>query len=147
MLCKMWDFHGGDYKNAVFCNVTYGSCKNRRFGGKYCLHHQCEDTQQARTTFAFWLSTVLKQPLDTWHLTLDTWHLTFDTWYCILSIERLSLLEMRIKDSDLPLLPLLKYCHVYHGCVVVVVWLITLRFGLDTGFIHYGDLQLHTLQL
>jgi hypothetical protein len=32
--------------------------------------------------------------------------------------------------------------------VCVVVWLITLRgFGLDTGFIHYGDLQLHTLQL
>jgi hypothetical protein len=31
------------------------------------------------------------------------------------------------------------YCHVYHGWVVV--WLITRRgFGLDTGFIHYGDL-------
>jgi hypothetical protein len=30
-----------------------------------------------------------------------------------------------------------KYCHVYRGWVV---WLITLRgFGLDTGFIHYGD--------
>jgi hypothetical protein len=39
------------------------------------------------------------------------------------------------------------YYHVYHGCVVV--WLMTLRrgFGLDTGFIHYGDLQLHRLQL
>jgi hypothetical protein len=31
------------------------------------------------------------------------------------------------------------YCHVHHGCVVVC--LLTLRrvFGLDTGFIHYGD--------
>jgi hypothetical protein len=31
------------------------------------------------------------------------------------------------------------YYHVYHGCSVV--WLMTLRrgFGLDTGFIHYGD--------
>jgi hypothetical protein len=30
----------------------------------------------------------------------------------------------------------------------VLVWLITLRgFGLDTGLIRYGDLQLHTLQL
>jgi hypothetical protein len=37
-------------------------------------------------------------------------------------------------------------CHVYHGCVIV--WLNTLcGFGLVTGFIHYGDLQLHTLQL
>jgi hypothetical protein len=28
-------------ENAVFCNVTsYGSCKNRRFGGTYRLHHQ-----------------------------------------------------------------------------------------------------------
>jgi hypothetical protein len=32
------------------------------------------------------------------------------------------------------------YCHVYHVCVWYVVWLITRRgFGLDTGFIHYGD--------
>jgi hypothetical protein len=27
--------------NAVFCDVTLcGSCKNRRFGRTYCLHHQ-----------------------------------------------------------------------------------------------------------
>jgi hypothetical protein len=30
-------------KNAVFWNVkSRGSCKNRRFGGKYRLHHQDE---------------------------------------------------------------------------------------------------------
>jgi hypothetical protein len=39
------------------------------------------------------------------------------------------------------------YYHVYHGFVVMVVWLITRRgFGLDSGFIRCGDLQLHTLQ-
>jgi hypothetical protein len=28
--------------NVVFWDVTpYGSCKNRRFGGTYPLHHQC----------------------------------------------------------------------------------------------------------
>jgi hypothetical protein len=35
----------------------------------------------------------------------------------------------------------IKYCHVYRVWVCSVVWLITIRgFGLDTGFIHYGDL-------
>jgi hypothetical protein len=31
-------------ENAVFCDVTsYGSCKNRRFGGTYRLLHQVEN--------------------------------------------------------------------------------------------------------
>jgi hypothetical protein len=35
------------------------------------------------------------------------------------------------------------YCHIYHGCVVV--WPITRRrFGLVTGFIHYGDYNCNT---
>jgi hypothetical protein len=34
MLCKFWLFHGGDYKNAIFWDVTScDSCKNRRFWG------------------------------------------------------------------------------------------------------------------
>jgi hypothetical protein len=33
-------------KNVVFWDVALcGSCKNRRFGGKYCLHCQCENNQ------------------------------------------------------------------------------------------------------
>jgi hypothetical protein len=40
------------------------------------------------------------------------------------------------------------YTVTYTGYMCVVVWQINLRgFGLDTGFIHYGDLQLHRLQL
>jgi hypothetical protein len=36
-------------KNAVFWDVvSCGSCKNRRFGGTYRLHHQGEKDQQAR---------------------------------------------------------------------------------------------------
>jgi hypothetical protein len=36
--------------------------------------------------------------------------------------------------------------YIYHGCVVV--WLITLHgFGLDIGFIHYGDYNWTWLQL
>jgi hypothetical protein len=36
-------------KNAILWDVTLcGSCKNQRFGGMYCLHHQGEKNQQAR---------------------------------------------------------------------------------------------------
>jgi hypothetical protein len=36
-------------KNAVFWNVTpCGSCKNRRFGGMYRLHHQGDKNWRAR---------------------------------------------------------------------------------------------------
>jgi hypothetical protein len=36
-------------KNAVFWDVTpCGSCKNRRFGGTYRLHHHCGKNQLAR---------------------------------------------------------------------------------------------------
>jgi hypothetical protein len=36
-------------KNGVFWVVTpCGSCKNRRFGGTYRLHHQSEKNQQGR---------------------------------------------------------------------------------------------------
>jgi hypothetical protein len=36
-------------KNAVFWDVTpCGSCKNRRFGGTYYLHHYGEKNQRAR---------------------------------------------------------------------------------------------------
>jgi hypothetical protein len=44
--------------------------------------------------------------------------------------------------------PYSKHIVTYTGYVCAVVWLLTIRgFGLDTGFIHYGDLQLHTLLL
>jgi hypothetical protein len=36
-------------KIAVFCNVTpSGSCKNRRFGGRYRFHHQDDKKRSAR---------------------------------------------------------------------------------------------------
>jgi hypothetical protein len=36
-------------KNAVFWDVTpCGSCKNRRFGGKYRLHYQRENDHRDR---------------------------------------------------------------------------------------------------
>jgi hypothetical protein len=41
MLCKILDFHCGNYEEAFFWDVTScGSCKNRRIGGSYGLHHQ-----------------------------------------------------------------------------------------------------------
>jgi hypothetical protein len=41
-------------KNAVFFDVTpYGSCKNRRFGGAYRLHHQGDKNRQARNDLQF----------------------------------------------------------------------------------------------
>jgi hypothetical protein len=34
-------------KNAVFWDVVpCGCCKNQRFGGTYCLHHEGEENQQ-----------------------------------------------------------------------------------------------------
>jgi hypothetical protein len=36
-------------KNAVFWDVTPCSyCKNRRFGGRFCLHHQDDKNQRTR---------------------------------------------------------------------------------------------------
>jgi hypothetical protein len=36
-------------KNAVFWDVTpCGPCKNRRFGGTHCPHHQSDKNQRAR---------------------------------------------------------------------------------------------------
>jgi hypothetical protein len=38
---KIWGFTAVTVKNGVFWVVTpCGSCKNQRFGGTYCLHHQ-----------------------------------------------------------------------------------------------------------
>jgi hypothetical protein len=45
MLCKIGGIHGDDYEEcmqSVFCDETFGCCKNRRFGGMYRLHHQGE---------------------------------------------------------------------------------------------------------
>jgi hypothetical protein len=40
-------------KNTVFCDVTpCGSCKNRRFGGMYRLHHQGDKNRRTRKTLA-----------------------------------------------------------------------------------------------
>jgi hypothetical protein len=40
-------------KNAVLWDVTScGSCKNRRFRGMYCLHHQDGKKQQARNNIS-----------------------------------------------------------------------------------------------
>jgi hypothetical protein len=36
-------------KNAVFWDVTpCGCCRNRRFGGTYCFHHQGKGNQQPK---------------------------------------------------------------------------------------------------
>jgi hypothetical protein len=38
-------------KSPIFWDVTsYGSCKNRRFGGTYRLHHQSHKNQRARNS-------------------------------------------------------------------------------------------------
>jgi hypothetical protein len=38
-------------KNAVFWDATpYGSCKNRRFGGKYRLYHLDDKTRRAKNS-------------------------------------------------------------------------------------------------
>jgi hypothetical protein len=39
-------------KNAVFWDVTLGSCKNRLFGGTYRLHRQGERISELGTTLA-----------------------------------------------------------------------------------------------
>jgi hypothetical protein len=40
-------------KNAVFWDVTTcGSCKNQRFGGKYCFYQEGEKSEQARNNFS-----------------------------------------------------------------------------------------------
>jgi hypothetical protein len=42
---------GPSMKNAAFWDLTpCGSCKNRRFGGTYCLHHQGNKIGEIRTT-------------------------------------------------------------------------------------------------
>jgi hypothetical protein len=40
-----------EHKERRLGNVTpCDSCKNRRFGGTYCLHHQGEENYQARNS-------------------------------------------------------------------------------------------------
>jgi hypothetical protein len=40
-------------KNAVFLDATpCGSCKNRRFGGTYRLHHQADKNRWTRNNFS-----------------------------------------------------------------------------------------------
>jgi hypothetical protein len=47
--CKIWGFYSGDYEE--YCLLGYtpcGSCKNPRFGGIHCLHHQGHKNRWAR---------------------------------------------------------------------------------------------------
>jgi hypothetical protein len=49
MLCKIKVFTDVNMKNVVFWDVTpCGSCKNRRFGEKYRLHHHGEENERDR---------------------------------------------------------------------------------------------------
>jgi hypothetical protein len=42
-------------KNTGFCDVTpCGSCKNRRFGAPYRLHHHCEKNMRTRNVSTYW---------------------------------------------------------------------------------------------
>jgi hypothetical protein len=53
MLCKIWVVHTVTMKNAVFWDVRpCGSCKNRRSGGTYHLHHQGNKNRQFRNNFS-----------------------------------------------------------------------------------------------
>jgi hypothetical protein len=46
---SMQNLNSLDITNVIFCDVTLcGSRKNRRFGGKYPLHHQGDKNQRAR---------------------------------------------------------------------------------------------------
>jgi hypothetical protein len=50
MLCKIEVFTAVNMKNAVFWDVTpCDSCKNRRFGGIYRLHHRRDRNRRARS--------------------------------------------------------------------------------------------------
>jgi hypothetical protein len=45
--------HSQYLKNTAFWDVSpCGSCKNRRFGGTYCLHPQGENNQRTKNTLA-----------------------------------------------------------------------------------------------
>jgi hypothetical protein len=49
MLCKIWDFHSGDYEECRLLDVTsFDSCKSRRFGQTCLLHHQGDKKRRAR---------------------------------------------------------------------------------------------------
>jgi hypothetical protein len=49
ILCKICGFHGGDYENVIFWDVTLrGCCKNLHFGGSYRIHHQGDKNGFAR---------------------------------------------------------------------------------------------------
>jgi hypothetical protein len=51
-------------ENAVFWDVTpCGSCKNRRFGGTYSLHHQGDQNRRARNNYVVVLRSVLRLPV------------------------------------------------------------------------------------
>jgi hypothetical protein len=53
MKASLHAFTAVTMKNAIFWDVTpCSSCKNRRLVGTYCLHHQGEKNQQARTLSA-----------------------------------------------------------------------------------------------
>jgi hypothetical protein len=48
MLCKIFGFYGGNLKNVFLDVMSSGSCKNRRFGGAYCLCHHGDKNLRAR---------------------------------------------------------------------------------------------------
>jgi hypothetical protein len=57
--CKIWGFHGGDLKNAVFWDVApCRSCVNRCFGGTYRLHLQGIKIRERGTSVSRWLQTL-----------------------------------------------------------------------------------------
>jgi hypothetical protein len=62
---RFWVFTAVTKKNVIFWDVTpCGSCKNRRFGGTYRLHHQGDKNQGARNVssvagFSCWLLLML----------------------------------------------------------------------------------------
>jgi hypothetical protein len=48
--CKISGFHGGDYEKFRLVGFYFwrGSCKNRRLGGTYRLHHQGDKNGRGR---------------------------------------------------------------------------------------------------
>jgi hypothetical protein len=94
LICQ-FSQHVSKMKNAAFWDVMpYGSCKNRRFGGTYHLHHQGDKNRLTRNNVSFscWLLLMfilahrfLSPCWLRWYLSLFfTFHLISNSIYPIL---------------------------------------------------------------
>jgi hypothetical protein len=78
--CKFWVFHGADYENAVYWDVTpCGCCNNRRFGEMCRLYNLGDKKRRARNNVSKFLRSMIRLRV-TLNVVLARWFLSPWWW-------------------------------------------------------------------